>query len=290
MKTNILYQGDNLEIMREMPDASIDLIYADPPFNTGKVVNGKYMRRDTGNNVSYLDKSDYRRPTNSFSNMCQEWHDRNKDSEWYFLSEFCSPSELYYYETMLPIITALKRLLKKGGALYWHVDFRTSYIYRIIINRIFGDRGCFRNQITWYYPNKTPLPGLKHRFSNNYDSILYYSVLADQKFVGKHHLENEYGTKKKMGCVWTIPFCKKKARTGYPTQKPLALLYRIIKASSNEGDIVLDPFCGSGTTCVAANNLGRYYIGIDQNPDAIRIAEGRLAQLNLFTEQGAKIT
>ena len=93
-----------------------------------------------------------------------------------------------------------------------------------------------------------------------------------------------------MGCVWTIPFCKKKARTGYPTQKPLALLYRIIKASSNEGDIVLDPFCGSGTTCVAANNLGRYYIGIDQNPDAIRIAEGRLAQLNLFTEQGAKIT
>ena len=147
---------------------------------------------------------------------------------------------------MIPIIIELRRVLKRKGMLYWQCDWRTNYIYRIIINHIFKDRACFKNEIAWYYSNKCPIPSLKKKFSNNYDTILFYS--GDQRNSDGINLEREYGTRKKMGTVWNIPFAKGKERVGYPTQKPVALYERIIKASSNEEDIVLDPFCGSGTT------------------------------------------
>ena len=273
---NTLHQGDNLTILRALPDASVDLICTDPPFNTGETINGSYGFENRGVDIAYKDKSDYIRPANSFSNICEEWHEENKDYEFYFLHNFCSPSELYYFFGMTPILKEIKRILKVGGALYWHCDYRTVSVYRIILNLIFGDRGCFRNEIIWYNPSKPSRPALKARFSNNYNNILFYSKLKDQRFVGDFKLEYELGTKKKMGTVWSIPNVKGRERVGYPTQKPRELYERMIKASSNQHDIVLDPFAGSGTTLDAAHTLGRHWIGIDVGDEAISVIQGRL--------------
>ena len=273
---NQLFHGDNLAILREMPDASVDLICTDPPFNTRKVMDGSYHSASKCLDISYNDKSDYIRPVKSFSNICEEWHEQNKGSEFYFLHHFCSPSELYYFFDMIPILKELKRVLKVGGALYWHCDYRTNSVYRIIMNLTFGDRGCFRNEIIWYNPNKSPMPTLKARFSNNYNNILFYSKLRDQRFVGDFKLEYELGTKKKMGAVWNIPMAKGRERVGYPTQKPRELYQRMIKASSNQGSTVLDPFAGSGTTLDAAQSLGRQWIGIDQSEEAISVIQRRM--------------
>ena len=267
MEANVLHCGDNLEIMRGMDDGCIDLIATDPPYNLGREVENGGIFSDCPEGVSYQDKSEYKRPCNSWDNVCPEWHKRNKGNEFYFLHHFCSPSELYYFEEMIPTLIELKRVLKRKGMLYWQCDWRTNHIYRIVLNHIFKDRACFKNEIVWYYPNKCPIPSLKKRFSNNYDTILFYS--GDQRNSEPIHLERENGTKKKMGTVWSIPFVQGKERLDYPTQKPVALYERMIKASSNQGDVVLDPFCGSGTTLDAAHTLGRQWIGIDQSQQAI---------------------
>ena len=118
---------------------------------------------------------------------------------------------------------------------------------------------------------------LKRRFSNNHDYILFYTPIGkDHQTLHNLSYDFEANTKKKMGTVWDIPFAKGKERVGYPTQKPIRLLERIIKASSNQSDTVLDPFAGSGTTLDAAHTLGRAWIGIDVGDEAISVIQGRL--------------
>ena len=272
---NQLFQGDNLEILHNMPSGSVDLIYADPPFNTRRTQDGTCMSFRKKLDVTYNDKSDYSRSVHRSG--CQDWHERNKDSKFYFLHHFCSPSELYYFETMIPVLIEIKRVLKISGALYWQCNWRTSHIYRMIISQIFGDINCFKNEIIWHYPNKVPMPSLKKKFSSNYDNILFYTrVDKNQRTTHDLTLEREAGTKKKMGAVWSIPSTKGKERVGYPTQKPMELLMRMIKASSNQHDIVLDPFAGSGTTLDAAQSLGRHWIGIDVGDAAIKTIQERM--------------
>ena len=274
MKTNTIQLGDNLEIMRGMDSGVVDLIYADPPFNTGRAQHGHTMSFHQSHDNSYDDSSGYTRCNHR--QLLDDWHTRNRNSKWYFLHHICSPSELYYLEKMMPVIYELHRLLKQTGALYWHCDYRTSHLFKIIMRPIFGDMNCFLNEVVWHYPDKSPVPGTVYRFTNNYNVILVYANVGKNQ-QPLHRPQFTDNTIKDRGTVWTIARSYKSSeRVGYPTQKPLRLLERIIRASSNRGDIVLDPFCGSGTTLVAADRLQRKWIGIDQNQEAVDISRKRI--------------
>ena len=253
--SNRLLAGDNLEIMRALPPASVDLVYCDPPYNTG---------RDFG----------------------------DFDDRW--------ASDDAYYDFCRARIEAIHRLLKSTGSLYWHCDPNTSHYIKVMLDGIFGKRN-FRNEIVWSY-RRWGMP--TKAFQRMHDVILYYCVgkatwhqmyeplsvtTITRNGYGKRIQEIVNGKRKNVSStemslgapmrdVWDISIlaAAKKERSGYPTQKPLALLERIISASSNEGDLILDPFCGSGTTLVAAKRLRRDYIGIDKSQRAIEIATKRL--------------
>ena len=276
---NQLHQGDNLAILRNMPNASVDLICTDPPFNSRAFQNGAYLPDDKGYSIEYDDKSYYKRPPNTDGGKDYKWHSENNGHDFYFLSQFCTPSELPYFFAMIPVIQECKRILKKGGGIYWQCDHRTNWIFRLIFNKIFSNRQCFINEIIWHYPNKSPMPCLKKSYSINHNYILFYvRQHGFNKLAYDFNLECEVGTKKKMGAVWNIPMAKGRARVGYPTQKPRELYERMIRASSNQSDTVLDPFAGSGTTLDAAHTLGRAWIGIDVGDEAINVIQGRLRE------------
>lgn len=286
MDTNTLIEKDNLEAMREMPDRSIDLVYADPPFNT---------RRDfASEGGGYTDK------TNPAVML-----DPTIDFSW--LEHVCTPTQRGYYAEMIPRLIEIERILKTTGAFYYHCDWRTAPHIRLILNQIFG-QNRFRNEIAWEYQISMPYDTIKNIWKNNHDVILFYAgtdhVLNPQyhpltyqqikemykytdsrgrKYRYKNGLYQEriYADEDKgtrIGTAWTdIRIAQAKERTGYPTQKPVALLTRIIEASTQPGEIVCDPYCGSGTTLVAAKLINRQFIGIDANPEAIHIARRRTA-------------
>ena len=261
---NTLYQGDNLSILRDMPDASVDLICTDPPFNTGK---------DWG---AFNDK----------------WEGGLKG----------------YLKFMEPRLVECRRVLKDTGSLYLHCDPTASHYLKVMLDSVFGIKQ-FRNEIVWNrhasgghstnnqkYPNKHDIilfyAKLKNTFHKEYQPLLprgvenynkvdengrRYSRL--EKYYGKRmYLDERKGTP--IGSIWIGKSLNlgnsAKERLGYPTQKPVALYERMIKASSNQHDIVLDPFAGSGTTLDAAESLGRKWIGIDIGDEAIEKIQTRL--------------
>ena len=304
--TNMLIEQDTVEAMKDLPPASIDLIYADPPFNTGRDFNadeGGYTDKpDLDNQASML----YPPHTEtSQRSRLPEGSDVSADFSW--IQDIATPIEAVYYEMLIAALLQIHRLLKPSGAYYHHCDWRTSPVMRLILNQIFG-RAAFRNEIAWHYQISMPYDTIKNIYKNDHDAILFYAgdehTLTPQyhpltyqqikemyKYVDSkgRRYRHKYGLYQeriyadenkgtRIGTTWTdIPIAPAKERTGYPTQKPVALLKRIIKASSRIGDTVLDPYCGSGTTCVAAEMLGRYYIGIDANDEAIHISERRLS-------------
>lgn len=286
METNYFIEGEASAAIKLLDVASVDLIYADPPFNTGRDFDSEHG--------GYSDKADKSKQV-------------VLPPGFHWLREVTTPSELVYFSEMLPILLDIHRVLKKTGALYWHMDWRTSPVYRLLLNQIFGTPQ-FRNEIIWHYNTQMPYDTIKKRWKNNCDYILFYAKkdhafnpqfypLSYKEIKAKfpytdsegrkyRHREGLYSERiyadsnrgQRIGTCWTdIDVIRNpKERTGYAYQKPLALLRRIIEASSNESDLVLDPFCGSGTTCVAADELNRNYIGIDRNPEAIYIAKERL--------------
>ena len=190
------------------------------------------------------------------------------------------------------------RVLKNTGSLYLHCDPTMSHYLKIVLDCVFGESN-FRNEIVWYY--QTSSGGPKKHFIKNTDTILFYAKGERTTFklikeewpkvtlkklqrdehgiyrmnAGKKYYIDSKG--KRIDNVWNITLSSRsKERTGYPTQKPVALLERIIKASSNKGDIVLDPFCGCATTCIAAEKLGRKWIGIDKSVVAYNLVRKRL--------------
>ena len=191
-----------------------------------------------------------------------------------------------YLVFMAPRLAEMQRVLKLTGSLYLHCDVRMSHYLRLLLDAAFG-RENFRNEIVWAY--RTGGAG-KKQFSRKHDVILFYSasksytfhpqyerVRYAKPFFNAQQDEQGYYADVLLRDVWDIPAVinVSKERTGYPTQKPIELLERIIRASSNEGDLVLDPFCGSGTTLVAALALNRRALGVDANADAIEIARDR---------------
>jgi len=227
---------DNLELMKQIPDSYIDLIYCDILYGTGR----------------------------KFDDFQDLKPDRQIIEDFY-----------------IPRMKEMHRILKNTGSIYLQMDYRISHWIRVIMDNIFGYEN-FKNEIIWKYG----LGGSGNReFAKKHDNILFYTKSKDYIFIlqYEHATSNAMkGKMKKMTDIWDVPALNNmaKERVGYDTQKPKALLERIIKASSNEGDIVADFFCGSGTTGVVAKELGRNYIMCDINPKAIEISEQRLKEVS----------
>jgi site-specific DNA-methyltransferase (adenine-specific) len=264
--------GDCLELLKQIEDNSIDLIYMDPPFFSQK--NHSLKSRDNSREFCFYDTWD---------------------------------SIETYIDFIKNRIVECYRVLKSTGSIFLHCDKSASHYLRIMLDEVFG-AGNFRNEIIWTYKRWT---NSKKSLQNTHQTILFYSKASTCKFNaaytdyavstnvdqilqerikddnGKSAYKTDptgnvvFGKAKQgvpLGDVWSIPYLNPKAneRIGYPTQKPIVLLKRIIEIATEEGDIVLDPFCGSGTALVAAHLLKRNYIGFDISPDAIRLTNERL--------------
>ena len=255
-----LYQGDNLPFLRAIGSQSIKLIATDPPFN-----------KDRNFGDAFRDRWSWE------ADVPDEWRDtikRNHPALWSVIeiARLTADENMGAYLCWLAIrLLEMRRILRDDGSLFLHIDHTTYAYVKLLLDAIFGAAN-FRNEIVWYY--KTG--GVSKRwFGRKHDTILFYSKTGRYAFHPqreKSYLSHKYGFSNielgedkngvyrmaAMRDVWDIPALRgnQPEATGYPTQKPLALYERIIKAASNEGDIVLDPFCGSGTTVVAAERLG----------------------------------
>lgn len=319
LKTQTIYCGDNIKMLKDLPDESVDLCYIDPPFNSNR-------------------------------NYEMFWGDVQEKRA--FNDRFGDAQE--YINYMRPRVNEIYRVLKKTGSFYYHCDWHASHYVKIMLDEIFG-ANYFKTEIIW---KRTAAKGLAFRsLPNNHDSIFYYIKdenftfnrkylphreeyidkfynqvdedgrryqLTDltnpnkdrpnltYEFLGvkrvwrwtkermekaykdghvvqikpgsvprfKRYLDEQEGTP--LDNVWTdiLPVqSQAKERLGYPTQKPVSLLERILEISSNKGDVVLDAFCGCGTTLVAAQKLGRKWIGVDISPTACRVMGQRLYEL-----------
>lgn len=286
---NTLFHGDNLSVLRMyLPDESVDLIYLDPPFNSSRNYSALFKNESGG--VSR--KSHMRAP--AFEDTWQ-W-DASTEETYAELSTATSasvagmlaalrnsvgPNQLMAYLVMMAVrLLELHRVLKPTGSLYLHCDPTASHYLKVLLDTIFGARH-YRNEIVWSY--KTGGASRRH-FAKKHDILLFYSKTEQYVFhlqKEKSYMMHHYGFKKSeflrdergqytwvyMKDVWEIPSIGSadSQRLGYPTQKPEALLERILLASSSEGDVVLDPFCGCGTTLAVAQRLGRKWLGIDIN-------------------------
>ena len=269
---NKIHLGDCLDVLRSIEKSSIDLIYLDPPFFTEK--KHKLKTRDRTKEFSF-------------------------DDIW--------GSDLAYGEFLFERISLMKEVLKDTGSIFVHCDKSGEQIVRAILDNVFGSEN-FQSEIIWSYKRwsnskKGLLPSHQNIYfysktdnfkfnmmftayseTTNIDQILQSRTRDEHNKSVYDILENgqfKHG-KEKVGVplsdVWEIPYLNPKAkeRVGYPTQKPLLLLERIIELVTDKDDLVLDPFCGSGTTCVAAKLANRKYIGIDKSEDAVALSNNRI--------------
>ena len=264
---NQIYFGDNLAVLRSLPDASVDLIYIDPPFNTGKAQVHTRLRTthsETGSRVGFLGK---RYETVELGSL------RYED----YFDDFLSFIE--------PRLIEARRVLTPRGSLYFHIDYREVHYCKLLLDGIFGSES-FLNEIIWAYD----YGARTHRkWPAKHDNILWYAVKPNQYTFNYDEIERipymapglvgpEKAARGKTPTdTWwlTIVPTNGPERTGYPTQKPLSLLRRIISASSNPSDTVMDFFAGSGTTGAVCLELERSFILVDNNPQALSVMHER---------------
>ena len=287
-----LIRGDNLEEMQKFPDACIDLVATDPPFNSKRDYFVPY-RDEHGQQPDALIKAftDTWAWGDAAEDACRHLiveEGRQIGATIQGLQQFLNETPMMAYLVMMAArIVEMHRILKDTGSLYLHCDPSASHYLKIILDAVFG-AGNFRNEIVWCYRGGG-VP--KSDFSRKHDIIFRYSKTKNVTFnvddirlpysqesqerlkykakafrgdkVYDNYDMNEKGKHPEDWWVMQPIMPSSKERTGYPTQKPLALYERIIQASSNKGDIVLDPFCGCGTTLMAAEKQDRQWIGID---------------------------
>ena len=268
-----IYHKDNLEVLKNMKSNSIDLVYIDPPFNTGKIQDRKSLKTIRSNNGDRTGFKGQKYSTKIIgSKSYSDIHENFLD----FLKER---------------IIQTKRILKENGSFFLHLDYREIHYAKVMCDEIFG-RQSFINEIIWAYDYGARS---KTKWSTKHDNILWYSInpnnftfrYDDIDRIPYMAPELVSADKVKRGktptdCWWnTIVSPNGKEKTGYPTQKPLAILNRIIKVHSNPGETVLDYFAGSGTTGIAAINNGRNAILIDKNPEAIKIMAKRFGSSSI---------
>ena len=266
--SNRIHLGDNLEILRTMADGCAELIYVDPPFNTGTTQRQQRLRtvRDEAGDRTGFQGRRYRTEVIGV----QAWPDRFDD----------------YLAFLGPRLEEARRLLSDTGSFFLHVDSREVHYCKVLLDGLFG-RDRFMGEIIWAYDFGGRS---KRRWPAKHDNILWY--VADPKrytfryddidripYMAPGLAGPEKAARGKTPTdVWwhTIVPTAGKERTGYPTQKPMGILRRIVTVHSNPGDHVLDFFAGSGTTGAAAGELGRRFTLVDSNPGAVEIMRARL--------------
>ncbi len=263
-------EADNLDVLAALPDGSVGLVYADPPFATGRRRRLATIRLGAGEQV---------RP--GFTGA---------DEPFEIVSDFAYEDAVPLDEHLAALELRLReihRVLAPDGSVYVHVDWRTVHHVRLLLDRVFG-ADQFLNEIVWAYDFGGRA---RDRWPRKHDSILWYAK-GDTWVFNRDEIDRlpylspwlagpEKAARGKLPTdVWwmTIIAPGSRERTGYPTQKPVRLLTRIVAASSRPGDLVLDPYAGSGTTGVAAHRLGRRWLLVDRNPDAVAIARLRMAE------------
>jgi site-specific DNA-methyltransferase (adenine-specific) len=274
MEVNKLILGDNLEILKSIESDTIDLIYLDPPFFSNR--NYEVIWGDEGEVRSFQDG----------------W----------------SGGIDHYITWLKERVEQMHRILKPTGSIFLHCDWHANAHIRVnILDRVFGENN-FINEIVWSYKTGG---ASKRMFARKHDVIYFYSKSKHYLFnpqKEKSYMMYKYGFKKsdfqidkETGLQYSMVYSRDvleipsvgsatSERIGYPTQKPEALLERIIKCATNEGDIVLDPFVGGGTTIAVADKLKRKWIGIDQSVQAVKVTELRLHKLNDGNLFGAPFT
>lgn len=308
---NRLYYGDNLDILRRhIPDESVDLIYLDPPFQSGRDYNVLFEEQDGSKAAAQIQAFEDtwewdQRAAAAFDEVVSRGGAIANALEAF--RQLLGPTPMLAYVSMMaPRLMELRRVLRPTGSIYLHCDQTASAHLRILMDVVFGQRN-FRNELIWYYYNKIH-DRRKRLFPRATDTLMFYvkdieaeftykqlkelrdkpvKQLARKKVAGRMvnvkgddgHVVYRLKADRTIDNVWRIP-CIQPAdqtqRMGYPTQKPVRLLQRVIEASSNEGDVVLDPFCGCGTTIAVAEMMKRQWIGIDITHLAVGLMKHRL--------------
>ena len=264
-----IWQGDNLIFLKRMESESIPLIYIDPPFNTGKTQTRKRLKtsRDADGDRTGFGGHRYKTTVTNESGYADTFDD--------------------YLEFLRPRLLEAHRILTRNGSLFFHIDWREAARCRLLLGEIFGGDAHCINEIIWAYDFGARS---KKRWSTKHDNIYWFAKNPDDYIFNYDDIDRipymapglvgkEKAKRGKTPTdVWwsTIVPTGGKEKTGYPTQKPIAILKRIVQTHSNPGDTVLDFFAGSGTTGDAATATNRRFILVDKNPEAIKVMESRL--------------
>jgi site-specific DNA-methyltransferase (adenine-specific) len=268
--TGAVVHGEALAALRALPAGSVDLCYVDPPFNTGRRRHGQRLTvvrdADGGDRTGFAG---------------QRYRTQRTERESY------GDSFDDYLGWLQPRLAETRRVLAEHGTLYLHIDPRESHYCKVLLDELFG-RDCFLNEIVWAYDYGARST---RRWSAKHDVILVYvrdprryhfdaGGVARIPYLAPDLVTPEKAARGKLPTdVWwhTIVPTNSRERTGYPTQKPLGILRRIVTASSRPGDLVLDWCAGSGTTGVAAHELRRRFLLVDDSADAVALMRQRLA-------------
>jgi len=303
VKNRTLFQGDNLDFLREINSECIHLIATDPPFNKNRNFQSTPDKLGTGAGFQDRWKWD--------TDIHPEWVESIEDN-WKGVHAAIHYAMAAYGQDMAAFLCFLgirliemHRILRPDGSLYLHCDPTASHYIKALLDAIFG-RKNFRNEIIWYYKNASRG---KKQFAKSHDVLFWFSKNADSAVFNRESLLVPFdsgmtawrysrgGQKGKPAPKGKTPDdviimpslnAMSKERTGYPTQKPLALYERIIEASTKPGDWVLDPFCGCATTPLAAERLGRKWIGMDEWKNVKEVLLGRMNQTGMLGETTLK--
>ena len=260
--------GDNLELLGELPDGCVQMVYADPPFNTGKTQTRRTL-----------------------ATVAAESGDRTGFGGRRYASTLLETSSYRdafddYLGFLEPRLRELRRVLHDTGTLYLHLDYREAHAVKLLLDELFG-RECFLNELIWAYDYGAKP---RTRWPQKHDTILVYvrdpaRYLFDADAVDREPYmapglvtpEQRERGKRPTSVMWhTIVSPTGREKTGYPTQKPEALVRRFVQASSRPGDLCVDPFAGSGTLGAVAAALGRRYLLIDSSEEAVAVMRRRL--------------
>lgn len=267
-----IFFDDNLHVLHQLPDASIDLVYIDPPFNTGKTQSRTQLHTE----------------------MSEEGDRTGFQGRRYSTVKLGSKAYADVFDDFLaflePRLVETRRVLTPHGSLYFHIDYREVHYCKLLLDQIFG-RGSFLNEIIWAYDYGART---KKKWPPKHDNILWYAkdpahytynidAIERIPYMAPGLVGPEKAARGKLPTdTWwhTIVPTNGKEKTGYPTQKPLGILRRIVAASSNPEDTVLDFFAGSGTTGAACVELGRNFILVDNNLQAMETMAKRFAKVD----------
>ncbi len=310
MTKNLLYYGDNLQILRDyIKDETIDLIYLDPPFKSNKDYNVLFAEQNGSRSAAQIKAFEDTWEWNTIAAAAYqeivEAGGRVSQAMQAFRTFLGESDMMAYLAMMAPRLVELRRVLKSTGSIYLHCDPTASHYLKMLMDAVFRPV-CFKNEIIWHYRK---WPSGKYTFQRNHDVLLFYSKSSSKdRIFNQIFMERAASTLKRFGTATIVSGHDKsgrrvpskteeKASAGvrqddvweigrvppikqlFPTEKPMPLLERVINVSSNEGDVILDPFCGCGTTIAIAQKLKRRWIGIDITHLAVALIKHRLKDM-----------